>query len=123
MALFCDVGLAGRVERAEARLMAAASEAAGRQGGRPGFVLPVAGGVATFADADSPFNKVAGLGFGGVPDVEALEEVERAFAARGAAVQVELAHLGDPAVGAFLTGRGYRLESYENVLGREPGRV
>src|SRR5690348_4952702 len=108
MALFCDVGLAGRVERAEARLMAAASEAAGRRRGeRAGFVLPVAGGVATFADADSPFNKVAGLGFGGVPDVAALEEVERAFAARGAAVQVELAHLGDPAVGAFLTGRGY----------------
>jgi hypothetical protein len=29
--------------------------------------MPVAGGVATFAGAGSPFDKVAGLGFGGVP--------------------------------------------------------
>jgi ribosomal protein S18 acetylase RimI-like enzyme len=42
-------------------------------------------------------------------------------------VQIELAHLADPAIGELLTGRGYRLESFENVLGRaltdEPGRV
>ncbi len=80
-------------------------------------MLPVAGGVATFADDGSPFNKVAGLGFGGVPSPSALDEVERAFAACGAPVQIELAHLADPAVGAWLTGRGYRLVSFENVLG------
>jgi hypothetical protein len=33
-------------------------------------------------------------------------------------VQIELAHLADPAIGELLTGRGYRLESFENVLGR-----
>jgi GNAT superfamily N-acetyltransferase len=33
-------------------------------------------------------------------------------------VQIELAHLADPAVGALLTDRGYRLISFENVLGR-----
>jgi GNAT superfamily N-acetyltransferase len=42
-------------------------------------------------------------------------------------VQIELAHLADPAIGALLTGRGYRLVSFENVLGRvltgEPERV
>ncbi len=32
-------------------------------------------------------------------------------------MQVELAHLADPAVGAMLTERGYRLVSFENVLG------
>ena len=36
----------------------------------------------------------------------------------GAPVQIELAHLADPAIGALLTGRGYRLTSFENVLGR-----
>jgi GNAT superfamily N-acetyltransferase len=41
-----------------------------------------------------------------------------AFAAFGSPVQVELAHLADPAIGAALAGRGYRLESFENVLGR-----
>ena len=80
-------------------------------------MIPIAGGVATFAEADSPFNKVAGLGFGGMPSAAALDEIERAFAACGAAVQIELAHLADPAVGALLTERGYRLVSFENVLG------
>jgi GNAT superfamily N-acetyltransferase len=126
--LFCDTVLAERIERVEAELMASASEAANRRrSGRAGFVIPIAGGVATFAEEDSPFNKVAGLGFGGVPSAAALDEIERAFAACGAPVQVELAQLADPAIGAFLTDRGYRLLSFENVLGLalggEPERV
>lgn len=52
-----------------------------------------------------------------MPDAAALDEIEWAFAACGAPVQVELAHLADPAIGALLTGRGYRLGSFENVLG------
>jgi GNAT superfamily N-acetyltransferase len=79
--------------------------------------MPVAGGVASFAEENSPFNKVAGLGFGGMPDVAALDEVEQAFAACHMPVQIELAHLVDPEIGALLTERGYRLESFENVLG------
>jgi GNAT superfamily N-acetyltransferase len=115
--LFCDVALAERIERAEAGLVAAAARA-GHRRGAAGFVMPVAGGVATFAGAGSPFDKVAGLGFGGVPGEAELATVERAFADCGAPVQVELSHLADPAVGELLTGRGYRLESFENVLGR-----
>jgi hypothetical protein len=56
-----------------------------------GFVIPVAGGVASFAEEGSPLNKVAGLGFGGVPGAADLDEIERAFAVCGAPVQVELA--------------------------------
>jgi GNAT superfamily N-acetyltransferase len=116
--LFCDTGLAERVERVEAQLVAEASGAARRrQGSSDGFVIPIAGGVATFAEPGSPFNKVAGLGFAGVPSAAELDEIEQAFAARGADVQVELSHLGDPRVGALLTDRGYRLTSFENVLG------
>ena len=81
-------------------------------------MIPVAGGVASFAGEGSPYNKVAGLGFGGVPDSAALDEIEKAFADFGSPVQIELAHLADPAIGAVLAGRGYRLESFENVLGR-----
>lgn len=118
MPLFCDTALAGRIERVEAQLIAKASEAARRRrADGAGFVIPIAGGVASFAGEDSPFNKVAGLGFGGTPDAAALDEIERAFAARGAPVQVELAHLANPAIGALLTGRGYRFVSFENVLG------
>jgi ribosomal protein S18 acetylase RimI-like enzyme len=117
--LFCDTALAGRIEGAEAQLVAGASEAARRRGADArGFVSAIAGGVASFAEGGSPFNKVAGLGFGGAPDAAALDEIERAFAACGAPVQVELANLADPEIGALLTGRGYRLVSFENVLGR-----
>jgi hypothetical protein len=63
--LFCDTAPAGRIERAEAQLIAGASEAARRRGAdAAGFVIPIAGGVASFAEQGSPFNKVAGLGFG-----------------------------------------------------------
>lgn len=117
--LFCDVALAARIERAEVGLVAAAARAAHRRRpGASGFVTPLAGGVATFADEGSPFNKVAGLGFDGLPGEAELTAVERAFAACDAPVQVELAHLADPGLGELLTGRGYRLESFENVLGR-----
>jgi ribosomal protein S18 acetylase RimI-like enzyme len=115
--LFCDTALAGRIERAEAQFIAQSSEAARRRAGTAGFVIPIAGGVASFAGEGSPFNKVAGLGFDGMPDPAALDEIESAFAARGSPVQIELAHLADPAIGDLLTGRGYRLESFENVLG------
>ena len=116
--LFCDTALAGRIERAEVKLMAASSEAALRRGAEPpGFVIPIAGGVASFAGAASPFTKVAGLGFDGAPAQAELAEVERRFAACGAFVQVELSNLADPEIGAQLTARGYRLVSFENVLG------
>ena len=126
--LFCDTTLAERIERVEAELIARASEAADRRkADTAGFVMTIAGGVASFAEEGSPFNKVAGLGFGGVPSGAALNEIERAFAARGAPIQIELTHLADPAIGALLTQRGYRLASFENVLGLalegEPERV
>jgi GNAT superfamily N-acetyltransferase len=61
---------------------------------------------------------VVGLGFDGLPSAAELDEIERAYAAIGAPTQVELAHLVDPDIAAALTDRGYRLESFENVLGR-----
>jgi ribosomal protein S18 acetylase RimI-like enzyme len=39
----------------------------------------------------------------------------------GSDSQVELAHLGDPELGAMLTDRGYRLIGFENVLGHSLG--
>jgi GNAT superfamily N-acetyltransferase len=115
--LFCDIDLAARIERAEAELIATSSRAAATRAGTVGFVLPIAGGVASFAEPESPLNKVAGLGFAGPPSPTELDEIEAAFATRGAPVSVELSNLADPAVGELLSRRGYRLESFENVLG------
>ncbi len=117
--MFCDTALAERLERVEAQLIAEASRAAHRrQASGDGFVISIAGGIATFAEPGSPFNKVAGLGFAGAPGESDLCEIEQAFAARDADVQVELSHLGDSRIGTLLTDRGYRLTSFENVLGR-----
>jgi GNAT superfamily N-acetyltransferase len=115
------LALIERIERAEAELMTSAASAAhGR--GEPGFVMPLAGGVATCAGPDSPFTKVAGLGFAGVPAEADLAEVERAFAALGAPVQVELPHVCDPAISELLTARGYGLVGFEDVLARRLDR-
>ena len=122
--LFCDIELAERIERAEVRLIALLGAATRRRTKSPdGFAIPIAGGLASFAEHGSPYNKVVGLGFERVPSTRALDKIERAFAACGAPTQIELAHLADPQVGALLTGRGYRLESFENVLACavEPG--
>lgn len=116
--LFCDTALAARIESAEADLIARCNEAARRRAGTDGFVTPIAGGVASYAGQGSPYNKVAGLGFEGVPDPAALDGIEKAFAGHGSPTQVELAHLADPQIGALLSARGYQLESFENVLGR-----
>src|SRR3954453_267706 len=117
--LFCDIALAERIERVDAQLIAKASAAARRRrADGAGFVIPIAGGFASFAEHGSPFNKVAGLGFCGLPSAFELDGIEQAFAACGSPVQVELANLGDPAIRTLLTERGFRLVSFENVLGR-----
>jgi GNAT superfamily N-acetyltransferase len=118
MPLFCDTALAARIERVETQLIALCSNAARRRTASAGFVIPVAGGLASFACPGSPYNKVAGLGFGGMPDPAALAQIEKAFAAHGSPTQVELAHLANPGIGILLSARGYQLESFENVLGR-----
>jgi GNAT superfamily N-acetyltransferase len=117
--LFPSTELVARLERAEARLVIDCTRCAARR--RPHvetLVLPIAGGVATFAGPESPLDKLVGLGFDGPVDEGELGAVEQAFARQGAPLQVELSSLADPSVGHMLTGRGYRLVGFENVLGR-----
>ncbi len=117
--LFADVALAARIESAECSLLIdSAAAARRRRAGSDVFVHEFVGGVASCAEPHSPFNKLAGLGFGGAVDEEALAQVERAFEERGVPVQAEVASLADPAVCAILTRRGYVLQNFENVLGR-----
>lgn len=114
--MFATGSLARRIERAEASLIAEGAAAAGRRlAGGQAFATAIRGGTASFAEPESPLNKVAGLGFDGVPDPRELEAVERAYADRGCPVLVELSSLADPGVGRLLTQRGYELIGYENV--------
>src|SRR5262249_22294630 len=115
-AVFCDLALAARIERAERDLAAAiGANVAARVGDV--LAMPVGGGLAAFSEPGSPMNKVVGLGFEPF-DERAWDAVERAHAARKAPIQVELSTLAAPAIGRYLTGRGHHLGGVEKVLGR-----
>jgi GNAT superfamily N-acetyltransferase len=114
--LFATGALAKRIEAAEASLVADVGTSVGRRRGESSvYIQAISGGMAVFSGPDSPVNKVAGLGFEPLDDA-ILAEVEEAFAARKTPVRVEVSTLADPAVGVLLTGRGYELRGFENVL-------
>lgn len=119
MTLFASLSLASRIERAECSMLEGGVAAArSRDGGGRCFATPLAGGVAVWAGDGSPLVKVAGVGFAGPLSEAELAPIERAFFERGAPVRFELANLAEPSIADLLTGHGYRLKNFENVLGR-----
>ena len=117
--IFTSRDMASRIERAECGLLADACTSARHRLGDGVFITRLGGGVATFTEPGSPLNKVAGLGFGGPLADEDLGVVEAAYATRGVPAQVEVSTLADPSIVKQLTGRGYLLVGFENVLGLE----
>jgi len=115
--LFSDVALAARIEAAECRLSTDIADVL-RAKGRDAFAIPFAGGAVVFGGLQTPFNKLIGAGFGAPVDEEGLAEAERAFSERGAAIRAEVSTLADPAIVTTLSGRGYLLVGFEDVLGR-----
>jgi ribosomal protein S18 acetylase RimI-like enzyme len=116
--LFATASLAKRIEKAEATLITEAARSTARRiGSDHVFIRNFGGGVAVHAGDGAPFNKVAGLGFLGVPEERQFAEIEQELAARNAPVQVEISTLGYPALARMLTERGYALVGFENVLG------
>jgi hypothetical protein len=116
--LFATATLASRIERAESLLTRAfATCAAARRDDV--LVAPIGGTAAVYGGPDQPFNKIVGLGFGEAVDEATLASIEREFHVRRAAVRVELSTLADAGVAPMLTGRGYALVGFENVLGLE----
>ena len=114
--LLATTTLAARIERAECRTVVDFAEQ-GRRRGRPTIIEPIAGGVAVCGGPGQPYNKLAGVGFGGPVDERDLARVEAAHDAIGADIRVELATLADASIAPALTRRGYTLIGYENVLG------
>ena len=115
--MFATASLAARIERAESGSIEEMARAAAARIGDDVVIRPIGGGLAVYAGPDSPVNKLAGLGFAPVPAVSELEAIEQEFARRGAPLQVEFATLGDPTIPRMLTGRGYDLIGFENVMG------
>jgi GNAT superfamily N-acetyltransferase len=116
--VFASASLARRIERAEAGLIAEGARAANRRVPEGQVIVrELNGGVAAYVEAGAPFNKVAGVGFDGVPSPETLEQLEREYASRQESPRFEVSTLADPAVVQVLTRRGYGLVGFENVLG------
>jgi len=116
--LFASSDLARRIEASECELVAAGTRALAARGVTTAL-LPLSGGLAACSGPNSPFSKVVGLGFAGLPDSVELERVEAEFAARETPLQVELATLAEAGLAELLTRRGYVLVGFEDVLGRE----
>ena len=116
--MFTTPDLAARIDRAEGRLCAAIARGVSAQAPDLGStVIDIAGGVAVFAGAGSPTNKMIGVGYSELPDDRDLDAVERLFAAHGAPLQAEVSTLADPALHATLVRRGYEPRGFENMLG------
>jgi GNAT superfamily N-acetyltransferase len=114
--LFADIALARRIEGAECRLSCDIADVF-RAKGRDAFAHPVAGGAAVFTGPDTPFNKLIGLGFSDPIEEDGLAAAEQAFADRRSILRAEVSSLADPSIVSTLSGRGYKLIGFEDVLG------
>ncbi len=103
-----DLGLARRLERAEAATNARFVEARARVSPARGAAwLDVHGTWAMFDGVGSPLTQTFGLGMAGAADAETLDALELFFRERGAGVDHEVSPLalGEPL--PLLSGRGY----------------
>jgi GNAT superfamily N-acetyltransferase len=117
--MFADSRTVSDIEAAEGRLCAElAAAAAARQPAARVIVQPLAGGVAVYAGAGSPVNKTIGVALDGPLDEEALAAVETEWRDRGEPFRIELATRAHASAAPMLTSRGYRLVTFEDVLGR-----
>ncbi|HEY8716377.1 MAG TPA: hypothetical protein VIM00_13430 [Candidatus Acidoferrum sp.] len=115
--ILADRSLSCRLERAEGLTNAHFVEARAR-------VMPesrakwisVAGAFAMFDGVNSPCTQTFGLGLFQLPGEQELDEIEKFFKARGAAVFHELSPHADKALLPMLADRGYRPVEQSNVL-------
>lgn len=118
--LHADLGLARRLEAAEAAGAAAAAEAWLRlDPAADAAVLGVGGGVAAFLGVGSPLTHAMGVGVAGPVTGADVEAVEEFYRARGSGASFELSPLADFGLFETLGRRGYRIVELATVLARE----
>jgi hypothetical protein len=106
--VLADLGLARRLERAEARANASFVEARARVSPSIGAEwIEVAGTYAMFDGVDSPCTQTFGLGVFVVPEAAHLDAIETFFQDRGAPVYHEVSPLADKSLAPMLSSRGY----------------
>jgi GNAT superfamily N-acetyltransferase len=115
--LFADLELARRLERAEGSACRGFAEARARLDPASGAAwMECAGAYAVFDGVDSPVTQSFGLGIFEEPTPDSMDQIERFFFERGAAVMHEICPLaGIPALD-LLCSRGYRPIEVSSVL-------
>jgi GNAT superfamily N-acetyltransferase len=116
---FSDYSLAKRLElfaSADVRGFAEAASALYPDSGA-GFI-EVGGGVAGYVGAKSPANGAIGLGFDGEVTEGQIATVERFFLDKGEEPIVSVCPLAHPSLVQVLSGRGWQVGTFENVLVR-----
>lgn len=120
--IFADRELSRLIERAESRANAACVEShAAAQPESGAEWIDVGGTFAMFDGAESPLTQTFGLGLFSEPSHDQLDELERFFTDRGAAVMHEVSPLADLSLLQLLPERGYRPIELSTVLYRSLG--
>jgi GNAT superfamily N-acetyltransferase len=115
--VFADLQLARRLERAEGNACRAFAEARAHLDPASGAAwIECAGAWAVFDGEDSPVTQSFGLGIFEDPTPAAMEQIERFFLDRGAAVMHEVCPLAGTGTLDLLCARGYRPLEISSVL-------
>ncbi len=118
-ALFADLALARRLERAETRGNANFVEARARLFPSSGAAwIEVAGAYAMYDGAASPVTQTFGLGLFQEATSSDLDTIEAFFKERGAPVFHEISPLAHAALFPMLSQRGYRPMEFTSVMFR-----
>jgi GNAT superfamily N-acetyltransferase len=116
--LILNLGLARRIELAEAQAAVETAEALERS--RPGgaAIAQVAGGFAVYCGANSPVTQAVGLGLAGPVSEEEFERLENFYETRNEPVRVETCPLADHSLIDHFGRRNYRVTEFTNVLAK-----
>lgn len=118
-ALQCDTELARRLEEAEAATTRAyVTAAAALRPEADCTSLPIGDGVAIFAGARSPINRVMALGMEAPVDQEMLDRCTHFFAERGELARIDLCPLAHPSLLQMLQQNRYTVAQFKHVFVR-----
>jgi ribosomal protein S18 acetylase RimI-like enzyme len=120
--LFTAPAMAHRLEHAEAQHLARQIALYARlYPGRNAQALPVAGGIAIATDPTfgRKLNHAIGLGLGTPVTADDIDRIEALYVPHGLASEIDLCPHAAPGAVAVLAGRGYRVDGFSNVLGRD----
>ncbi len=116
--LILDLGLARRLEMAEARAAVDSSEALRRRRPESADVEAIGGGYAVYCGANSPLTQAAGLGLSGPVSDEEFARLEAFYRTRKEPVRVETCPLADAGLIKQFGKHSYRVTEFSNVIAR-----